>query len=103
MAHCSDGPLFRGLTVPPACCEMHQYYKLIAHCLLHSFQDEHEQRDVLSISAALSKNATIAGTKKPDFLGVIKCIFFQGFKDSLLLFYHMLVHGQSEILYPGPG
>ncbi len=57
--------LFRRLTVPPACCEMHQYYiHPITHCLLHSFQDEHKWRDALSVFPALSKNAAITQTEK---------------------------------------
>ncbi len=37
------------LTAPPACCEMQYYRRPVAHCLLHSFQDEHEPREVAAV------------------------------------------------------
>ncbi len=47
-------PLFRRLTVLPACCKMHQFYQHpIAHCLLHSFQDEHEQLEMAALLGCL--------------------------------------------------
>ncbi len=55
---CSFGPLFHRPIVSPVllvCCEMHQYYRHpIAPCLLHSFQDEQEQREMAALLGCLN-------------------------------------------------
>ncbi len=52
---CSKSPLFRRLTAPPACFEMHQHYRHpVAYCCLYSCQDEHEAREMTALLGCLN-------------------------------------------------